>query len=62
MDSARSDIEQVRVEPTDRPDDPLLKARKTAEHTPLAARPVTRRQRRKTAPPTPDQEGCYYLG
>ena len=62
MDYSRSDLEHGRVDPTDEPDDPLAVARRKAEHGPLTPPPVPRTPRMKTAPPTPDQEGCYYLG
>ena len=62
MDSTRLEVEQGRVGPTDQPDDPLAAARSKAEHSPLTPLPVVRTPAGTTAPPTPDQEGCYYLG
>jgi hypothetical protein len=62
MDSTRSEVEQGRVGPTDQPDDPLATARRRAERSPLTPPPVVRKPAGSTAPPTSDQEGCYYLG
>jgi len=62
MDSTRLDVEPGRVDPTDQPDDPLTVARSKAEHSPLTPLRVVRTPPGTTAPPTPDQEGCYYLG
>ena len=62
MDNLRSDVENGRVGPTDKPDDPLAAARRKAKRRPMVTPSAPLTWRRKAAPPTPDQEGCYYLG
>jgi hypothetical protein len=53
---------EPRVGPAERPDDPLAAAREKAIRNPLGTVARTVDPARKSAPPTPDQEGCYYLG
>ncbi len=62
MEHTTSELEHGRVDPTDKPDDPLAAAHRKAKRGPLVRPPERRRVDEKTAPPTPDQEGCYYLG
>jgi len=61
MEHTESDLEE-RVGPAERPDDPLAAARRKAAVSPLTGPPPPSERAGKTAPPTPDQEGCYYLG
>lgn len=50
------------VGPTERPDDPLAAAREKATRRPLGTVTEAVDPARKPTPPTPDLEGCYYLG
>ena len=54
-------VEATPVGPTDRPDDPLGAPARTADAV-VAAPTAVPDNVRKPKPPTPDQEGCYYLG
>ena len=54
---------EAAVGPADQPDDPLVNPVRTPASTPVDTAPSTRPDA-DTMPtsPTPDQEGCYYLG
>ena len=62
METTEPDTDKLRVGPAERPDDPLAAAQHRALSSPLTARPEPSDRNKKPAPPTPDQEGCYYLG
>jgi hypothetical protein len=62
MDDTKPAPNETRVGPAERPDDPLAAARDKATRRPLRAVAQTADPGRKSAPPTTDQEGCYYLG
>jgi hypothetical protein len=54
---------ETAIGPADRPDDPLLNRPRTPVHVPPDAAPSTRPDATtKPTAPTPDQEGCYFLG
>jgi len=60
MERTEPDLETGQIGPAERPDDPLAAARRQAVRAPVKREPPTSDGR--PAPPTPDQEGCYYLG
>ncbi len=62
MENTESDLIETGVGPAERPDDPLAAARRKAMQSPLRPRPAPPDRTKKPAPPSPDQEGCYYLG
>lgn len=52
----------LRIGPAEKPDDPLAAARAKATRRPPITAAHRRDPARNPAPPTSDQEGCYYLG
>jgi hypothetical protein len=53
---------ETRIGPAEKPDDPLAAARLKATREPRITTAHRRDRARNPAPPTPDLEGCYYLG
>lgn len=62
MDNTEPVPMETRIGPAERPDDPLAAAREKAARAPLGTVPGAVKMARKPTPPTPDLEGCYYLG
>lgn len=62
MEPTEPDLNEMRVGPAERPDDPLATARRNVTRSPLVPPPPPPKGARQHAPPTPDQEGCYFLG
>ncbi len=62
MEDTEPALQETRVGPAERPDDPLAAARRKAVRWPLSEQPRRPIDTAKTAPPSKDQEGCYYLG
>jgi hypothetical protein len=62
MDKTQPAPTEIRVGPAERPDDPIAAAIEKATRRTLSTVAHTVDPARRSAPPTPDQEGCYYLG
>ena len=62
MDNTEPGPRDARIGPAERPDDPLAAAREKAVRSPLRTLTRAVELTRKPKPPTPDLEGCYYLG
>ena len=62
MKNTEPGVEQTREGPADVPDDPLAEAMRKAASSPLVSLPKAPKPAGRTKPPTPDLEGCYYLG
>jgi len=62
MKNTEPEADRAREGPADVPDDPLAAAIRKAASGPLVTLPEARKPAGRTTPPTPDQEGCYFLG
>ncbi len=62
MEHTEPDLEKMRVGPMKRPDDPFAAARRLALRSPLTTPERPSDRAKESAPPTSDQEGCYFLG
>ena len=61
MEQTERDLEDQQIGPAERPDDPLAVWHK-ALRAPMSPTRTPPERTRKQSVPSPDQEGCYFLG
>lgn len=63
MEGTKPDLEELRIGPAERPDDPLVTSRRHASTArPATPRPPSTDHAKDRHHPAPDVQGCYFLG